>query len=142
MLIRSKRLILTLVAVLIAASVLAQEPDVVVGEIPFPQHVWGKQTLPFEVTNKTDWLKFGFPLMYQTDALEILAILTKLGYHDPRMQEAIDLLLSKQDDQGRWTLETTFNGRFQVDIEEKDKPSKWITLNALKVLKSYASGGN
>jgi len=39
------------------------------------------------------------------------------------MREAIGLVISKQDDQGRWNLETTFNGRFQVNIERKGKPS-------------------
>jgi hypothetical protein len=86
-------------------------------------------------TSKPGWLRYGFPLMYQTDVLEILGILTKLGYKDPRMQEAIDHLISQQDDQGRWKLKNTFNGRYQVDIEEKGQPSKWITLNALRVLK-------
>lgn len=75
--------------------------------------------------------------MYQTDALEILGILTKLGYKDKRMQEAVDFVVSKQNTQGRWVLENTFNGRFQVNIEEKGKPSKWVTLNALKVLKRF-----
>ncbi len=84
-------------------------------------------------------IRFGFPLMWNTDALEILWILTKLGYKDKRMQEAVDLVISKQDNQGRWILETTFNGRFQVSIERKGKPSKWITLNALKVLKRFYS---
>jgi hypothetical protein len=86
-------------------------------------------------TSKPGWLRYGFPLMYQTDVLEILGILTKLGYKDTRMQEAIDHLISQQDDQGRWKLKNTFNGRYQVDIEEKGQPSKWITLNALRVLK-------
>jgi len=89
--------------------------------------------------SKPRWLRFGFPLMYQTDVLEILGILTRLGYHDERMQEAIDLLISKQDNQGKWKLESTFNGRFQTNIEQKGKPSKWITLNALKVLKNFYS---
>jgi len=87
--------------------------------------------------SKPGWRKFGFPLMYQTDALEITGILTRLGYRDERMCEAIDLLISKQDQQGKWALENTFNGRFRVDIEHKDAPSKWITLNALKVLKNF-----
>ncbi len=87
--------------------------------------------------SKPGWLRFGFPLMYQTDVLEILGILTKLGYRDERMQEAVDLVISKQDDHGRWRLERTFNGRFQTNIEQKGKPSKWITLNALKVLKNF-----
>lgn len=86
---------------------------------------------------KPGWLKFGFPLMYQTDVLEILGILTKLGYKDQRMQEAIDILVSKQDTNGRWNLENTFNGRYQVNIEKKEKPSKWITVHALQVLKRY-----
>ena len=86
---------------------------------------------------KPGWLKFGFPLMYQTDALEILGILTKLGYHDKRMQEAIDILISKQNNEGKWILENTYNGRFQTNIEQKGKPSKWITLHALKVLKKF-----
>lgn len=87
--------------------------------------------------SKPGWLHFGFPLMYQTDVLEILGILTKLDYKDDRMQEAVDLVVSKHDEQGRWKLENTFNGRFQVEIEQKDKPSKWITLNALKALKRF-----
>ena len=76
--------------------------------------------------------------MWQTDALEILGILTKLGYRDERMQEALNLVISKQDDQGRWELENTFNGRFQTNIERKGRPSKWVTLNALKVLKGLS----
>jgi hypothetical protein len=89
--------------------------------------------------SKPGWRRFGFPLMYQTDVLEVLGILTKLGYKDKRMQEAVDLVISKQDDQGRWKLESTFNERFQVNIELKGEPSKWITLNALKVLKRFYS---
>jgi hypothetical protein len=89
--------------------------------------------------SKPMWLKFGFPNMWNTDVLGILGILTKLGYRDDRMQEAIDLVLSKQDNHGRWKLENTLNGRMQVNIEQKDKPSKWITLNALRVLKKFYS---
>jgi len=89
--------------------------------------------------SKPSWLQFGFPLMWQTDVLEILGILTKLGFKDKRMQEAVDLVISKQDDYGRWKLESTFNGRFQVNIEQKGKSSRWITLNALKVLKRFGS---
>jgi hypothetical protein len=89
--------------------------------------------------SKLGWLRFGFPLMYQDDVLEILGILTKLGCKDNRMQEAVDSVVSKQDDDGRWILESTFNGRFHTNIESKGKPSKWITLNALRMLKRYYS---
>ncbi len=99
-------------------------------------HIY-KQSHNLGRVSKPGWKKFGFPLMYQTDVLEILGILARLGYRDERMQEAVDLMVSKQDKQGRWKLESTFNGKFIVDIEEIGKPSKWITLNALRVLKRY-----
>ncbi len=89
--------------------------------------------------SKPGWLRFGFPLMYQDDILEILGILTKLGIKDDRMREAVDLVLSKQSDDGRWMLESTFNGRFHTNIESKGKSSKWITLNVLRMLKRYYS---
>ena len=101
-------------------------------------HIY-KRSHDLSRVSKPSWLKFSFPHMYQTDALEILDILTTLGYRDERMQEAVDLVISKQDDNGRWSLERTFNGRFQTNIEQKGKPSKWITLNALKVLKRFYS---
>ena len=66
-------------------------------------------------------LQFGFPVMLNTNALEILGILTKLGYRDKRMHEAFDLVVSKQDEKGRWRLERSFNGRFQVNIEQEGK---------------------
>jgi len=95
----------------------------------------------------SNWLKFGFPLMWQTDALEILGILTKLGYKDERIIETIKLVISKQDDRGRWRLESlpspqgSFYGSFSTDIERKGNSSKWITLNALKALKGFYNEG-
>jgi hypothetical protein len=85
---------------------------------------------------KPGWRRFGFPLMYQTDVLEILGILTALGNRDERMQEALDLVASKADAQGRWNLENTFNDRFVVPIETKGEASRWLTLKALQVLRT------
>jgi hypothetical protein len=48
--------------------------------------------------------------MWGIDALEVSALLTRLGSKDSRMKEAVDLVLAKQDEQGRWPLENTFNG--------------------------------
>jgi hypothetical protein len=31
-------------------------------------------------------------------------------------------------------MEYTYNGKMWVDIEEKGKPSKWVTLRAMRVL--------
>jgi hypothetical protein len=86
---------------------------------------------------KPKWLKFGFPTIWDSDALEVLMILARLGYRDPRMREAAELVLAKQNSEGRWLLENTFNGRFQVNIEQKGKSSKWVTLNAIRALRAY-----
>jgi hypothetical protein len=101
----------------------------------FLRHHVHKRSHALDRVSKPGWRRFSFPRMWQTDVLEILRVLTRLGYYDPRMQEAIDLVISKQDSQGRWKLDDTFNGSFQVDIEVKGQPSKWVTLNALRVLK-------
>ncbi len=99
-------------------------------------HIY-KRSHDLSKISKPSWLQLSFPHMYQSDILEILAILTRLGYKDNRMQDAIDILSSKQNEDGSWNLERTFNGRFITNIETKGKPSKWITLNALRILKRY-----
>lgn len=105
-------------------------------EFLLKHHVYKRSHNPDRVA-KPKWTKLWFPWMWDTDVLEMMLILTRLGFAEERMQDATNLILSKQDDQGRWNLEMTYNGRFQVNIEQKGKPSKWITLNALRVLKMY-----
>lgn len=99
-------------------------------------HIY-KKSHDYTAISKPGWLKPGFPLMYQTDILEILLILTRLGCKDPRMQDAVGILLTKQDNQGMWKMENSYNGKFITNIEKKGKASRWITLNALRVLKRF-----
>jgi hypothetical protein len=96
-------------------------------------HIY-KKSHDLKTIAKPGWTKFGFPLMYQSDALELLFMLSDLGIRDPRMDEALDLVLSKRQD-GRWRMENTFNGKMRVDIEAKGDYSKWITLRALLALR-------
>jgi hypothetical protein len=91
--------------------------------------------------SKPGWLKFSFPLMYQTDALEILDILTALVVRDERMDDALSLVVSKQDKTGRWIMENVQNtSRLLVPVEEKGEPGKWLTLRAMRILKRYYGG--
>lgn len=93
---------------------------------------------PYSERVSSSWFKFGFPLSYWSDVLEVAAVLAQLGYgHDPRLSNALDYILSKQDSQGRWRLENTLNStlRVWVSVERKGRPSKWITLPTLRVLK-------
>ncbi|HAL62066.1 MAG TPA: hypothetical protein DCP08_06640 [Chloroflexi bacterium] len=82
------------------------------------------------------WFRFGFPVFYVTDVLQSLEALTSLGLgSDPRLKSALELMLSKQDKQGRWKMEYTYKGKTWADMEKKGQPSKWVTLRALRVLK-------
>ncbi|MFN8475275.1 MAG: nitrogen fixation protein NifH [Anaerolineae bacterium] len=95
-----------------------------------------KADYPYTGNVSSTWFKLGFPLSYWSDVLETLGVLGSLGYGgDPRLDEAYRWLLGKQDAQGRWKLENSLNGKMWVDIEKKGKPSKWITLRALRVVK-------
>jgi hypothetical protein len=83
----------------------------------------------------SNWFKFGYPLAYATDILLNLEVLVEAGFgEDPRLTGALRLVRSKQDANGRWLMEHTYNGKMWADIERQGKPSKWVTLRALRVL--------
>lgn len=86
---------------------------------------------------KPGWLKFGFPLMYQTDVLEILDILTTLGIRDSRMEDAIALVLDKRGEDGRWRAQNTANNEKLLVPFAREDQDKWVTLRALRVLKFW-----
>jgi len=89
---------------------------------------------------KQSWLKLGFPWFYGYNILRGLDVLTKLGYvKDERLNDAVEILLQKRQGNGAWILESAPIGRMQTNIEAKGKPSKWITLIALRVLKRLSS---
>jgi hypothetical protein len=84
----------------------------------------------------SNWWKFGFPVFYISDILQIVEALTGLGLsHDPRLANAIRIIHDKQDEHGRWSLEYDYTGKTWVDFGQKKQPNKWVTLRALNVLK-------
>lgn len=83
-----------------------------------------------------DWWKFGFPVFYISDILQIAETLASAGYgKDPRLQHTIEYIKSKQDEQGRWPLEYHYTGKTWGNYGERGKPNKWVTYRALKLLK-------
>jgi hypothetical protein len=91
---------------------------------------------PYTERVSSTWFRLGFPLSYWSDVLETVEVLVDLGYGaDTRLDRAFEFILSKRDEQGRWKLENTLNGKAWADIEEKGRPSKWVTLRALRALR-------
>jgi hypothetical protein len=84
------------------------------------------------------WWQFRFPSFWGADILQIAEAFTALGYgSDPRLANTFDLILSKQDEEGRWPLEyVDQNHKMWVKYGSRGKPNKWVTLRALRVLKN------
>lgn len=87
-----------------------------------------------------NWWKFGFPVFYVTDLLQLAEALTALGHsRSPRLKRVLQIIRDKQDRQGRWPLEFDYlNGKMWLDFGRKGRPNKWVTLRALRVLKAAA----
>jgi hypothetical protein len=88
---------------------------------------------------KPSWLQFSFPARWAYDVLRALDYFRLAGDPpDPRIDEAIDLLRSKQQPDGTWLLENTHRGKVPFALEDGDgRPSRWNTLRALRVLTWY-----
>jgi hypothetical protein len=88
-----------------------------------------------------DWTRFAFPTWWHYDVLRGLEYLRSAGVTpDERVAEAIELVASKRDDDGRWPLETRYPGEMPVEMDEAEgQPSRWNTLRALRVLAWYSA---
>lgn len=84
-----------------------------------------------------NWWKFGFPVFYVTDLLQLVEALVGLGYgQDPRLANALDLIRAKADELGRYRIEYRYTSKTVTRIESRQQPSKWVTLRALRVLQA------
>jgi hypothetical protein len=88
------------------------------------------------------WIRFAFPTWWHYDVLRGLEYLRRAGVApDERVAEAIDLVASKRDGDGRWPLEIQYPGKMPVETDEGEgRPSRWNTLRALRVLNWYSAG--
>jgi hypothetical protein len=84
----------------------------------------------------TAFLEFAFPYYWHYDVLRALDYFRRAGTApDPRMAEAIDLVRSKRQPDGRWLLDRIHPGRVHFDLEDGvGLPSRWNTLRGLRVL--------
>jgi hypothetical protein len=82
------------------------------------------------------YLEFAFPYYWRYDVLRALDYFRGAGSEpEPRMAEAVEVVRSKRQPDGRWSLDRIYPGRVHFDIEEGvGAPSRWNTLRALRVL--------
>ena len=85
---------------------------------------------------KESMTRFPFPPQWQYDFLKALDYLQASGSaRDERAADAIELLLSRRDAEGRWPQHRGPSGAYFFQMEAVGKPSRWNTLRALRVLK-------
>ena len=91
-----------------------------------------------EVVNPA-WLQCSFPTRWHYDVLRALEYFRAAGDPpDQRVDEAMQVLRSKEQPDGRWLLENTHPGKVHFMLEDGDgRPSRWNTLRALRVLSWY-----
>jgi hypothetical protein len=85
------------------------------------------------------WTQFSYPTYWHYDVLRGLDYLRAAGaIPDERVAEAIDLVESKRDADGRWPLENPHPGRLHFALDKGEgRPSRWNTLRAMRVLRWY-----
>jgi len=101
------------------------------------------------------WLRFHYPVHYYYDLLVGLDVITSLGYaDDKRLKPSLQILQRKRRTDGTWSLDAVHPDlgavagyRFRkrprrFALERERRPSKWITLIALRVLKRVERARN
>jgi len=89
------------------------------------------------------FLLLSYPPRWFYDILRALDYFRSVGAaYDPRMQDALDILLQKRRKDGRWPLQAKHAGQVHFDMETPGQPSRWNTLRSLRVLQHFNDGGN
>lgn len=87
------------------------------------------------------FLMLSYPSRWFYDILRALDNFRSVGAdYDPRMQDALDVLLQKRRKDGSWPLQARHAGQVHFDMETPGQPSRWNTLRALRVLHHFGAG--
>jgi hypothetical protein len=89
------------------------------------------------------FLEFPYPPRYQYDVLRALDYFRDAGVRsDARLGDALHVVESRRQADGRWLLDRTHVEALAVPLGETvGEPSRWNTLRAMRVLRSYGRSG-
>ncbi len=88
---------------------------------------------------KKSWLRFSFPPFWHYDVLRGLDYFRNTGARpDSRLSEAIDIVIKRRHQNGRWPLNLLHREYIPLKMETQiGHASRWNTLRALRVLRWY-----
>ncbi len=90
-----------------------------------------------EVIHKS-MLMLSYPCRWKYDILRCLDYFRSVNKsYDNRMEEALQIIIKKQDRNGFWPVQQKYTGLVHFDMERTGGPSRWNTLRVLRVLKAY-----
>ena len=86
------------------------------------------------------WTRFSFPTLWHYDVLRALDYLRAAGIPpDPRVTEAIGIVVARRQDDGRWPLDVQHRDTLYPELAgDVGKPNRWVTLRARRVLGTQA----
>jgi hypothetical protein len=85
------------------------------------------------------WTLLSFPSRWRYDILRALVYFVDAGApYDPRMKDAIDVLVAKRRKDGTWPVQAKHPGLVHFDMEQTGTPSRFNTLRALRVLNKFS----
>ncbi|MBK7175027.1 MAG: hypothetical protein IPH84_17805 [Bacteroidales bacterium] len=84
------------------------------------------------------FLKFPYPARWKYDVMRALDYF-RFAEHSPdsRMQEALDIIISRQNQQGQWKLNAPYPGKVHIVMEKSGQASRWNTLRALRIINYF-----
>jgi hypothetical protein len=86
---------------------------------------------------RPEFVMFTFPLLRYDDVISLADMLQRLKVRHEAVDEGMEFIRGKRGQDGRWKLGYTMNRSSTfANFGQREKPSKWITLRALKVLKN------
>ncbi len=101
------------------------------------QHRLYKSDHTGEIIDKR-FTMLSYPSRWRYDILRALDYfqIARIDY-DPRMQDAIDILMKKRRKDGKWPVQARHLGQTHFEMEKTGGPSRWNTLRVLRVLKHF-----
>lgn len=85
-----------------------------------------------------NFLKLYYPCRWYYDVLRALDYFQSAQVpFDPRMNDALELIVKKKTKDGLWKLAAKHPGQTHFEMEKAGHASRWNTLRALRVLKAY-----
>lgn len=89
---------------------------------------------------REEFTKPHYPARWHFDVLHGLDVLRSAEIQpDPRLKDALCLLLNRRRPDGRWTSTSQYPGEAHVIYPNAREPNRWVTLRALRVLRYFRS---